>query len=56
MSSSDPVVVVTIEGSPTPCVILPTGVQRTVRLTPAVQALINRGYVTVRNSEIIEPG
>lgn len=55
MSSSEPVVVVTIEGSLTPSVILPTGAQRTVRLTPAVQGLINRGFVTVMNREVITP-
>ena len=39
--------VVTIEGSTTPSVLLPTGVRQTVRLTPTVQVLINRGFVTV---------
>lgn len=53
MSSSEPVVVVTIEGSLTPSVILPTGAQRTVRLTPSVQRLIDRGFVTVTNRETL---
>jgi hypothetical protein len=46
MSSSEPVVVVTIEGSTTPSVMLARGAQRTVRLTPTVQRLIDRGFVT----------
>lgn len=53
--SSEPVVVVTIVGSTTPSVFLPTGAQRTVRLTPTVQALINRGFVTVTAREEIHP-
>jgi hypothetical protein len=53
MSSSDPVVVVTIQGSATPSVVLARGVQRTVRLTPTVQRLIDRGYVTVTAREVL---
>lgn len=53
MSSSSEVVLVTIEGSLTPSVLLPTGEQRTVRLTETVQRLISRGFVTVTNREVI---
>jgi hypothetical protein len=53
MSSSDEIVVVTIEGSTTPCVILPTGRRQTVRLTPTVQGLINRGFVVLVDRQTI---
>jgi hypothetical protein len=52
-SSEQPVVVVTIEGSTTPSVVLARGVQRTVRLTPTVQRLIDRGYVIVMKREVL---
>lgn len=56
MPSSEPQVVVTIVGSPTPSVILPRGQSRTVVLTPRVQRLIDRGFVTVtERSEIAPP-
>lgn len=54
MSSSDPVVVVTIQGSTTPSVVLARGEQRTVRLTPTVQRLIDRGYVTVTSRTTLQ--
>lgn len=44
MSSSR---VVTITGSITPSVALARGVSRTVTLTPRIQRLIDKGYVTV---------
>lgn len=53
MSSSE-VVVVTIEGSLTPSEILPRGVRRTVRLTPTVQDLIDRGFVTVTERRVVQ--
>lgn len=51
MSSSK--TIVTIVGSITPSVILPRGEERTVLLTPRVQRLIDRGYVTVTKREEI---
>ena len=55
MSSSELITVVTIEGSATPSQLLPRGEERTVRLTSVVQALIDRGFVTVMNREVISP-
>ena len=55
MPNSEPVTVVTIVGSATPSQLLPRGQQQTVRLTSVVQALIDRGFVTVMNREVIEP-
>lgn len=54
MSSSEKVIV-TIRGSVTPSVALPRGAERTVLLTPKVQRLIDRGYVTVTKREVIAP-
>jgi len=45
--------VVTIQGSTTPSVVLARGEQRTVRLTPTVQRLIDRGYVIVTSRTIL---
>jgi len=56
MSSSDePITVVTIVGSATPSQLLPRGQQQTVRLTSVVQALIDRGFVTVTDRQVISP-
>lgn len=54
MSSSE--VIVTITGSITPSVVLPKGETRTVALTPRIQRLIDRGYVTeLARHEIAKP-
>lgn len=47
MPSSESNVIVTIEGSITPCVALKRGESRTVQLTPKIQRLIDRGFVVV---------
>ena len=55
MSSSELITVVTIEGSATPSQLLPRGQQQTVRLTSVVHALIDRGFVTVTDRQVISP-
>ena len=55
MPSSEPVVIVTIEGSLTPSVVLPRGETRTVQLTPRIQRLIDGGFVTVTARTEIAP-
>lgn len=52
MSSSK--VVVTIKGSLTPSVVVPRGEERTVILTPRIQRLIDRGYVTVTERHVVK--
>lgn len=39
--------IVTIEGSPTPCVFLPMGQQRTVTKSEFIDTLVAKGYVTI---------
>lgn len=53
--SSSKKVVVTIEGSVNPSVVLPRGARRTVVLTPRVQRLIDRGYVVVIERHAVKP-
>lgn len=53
MSSSK--TIVTIKGSTTPCVKLPRGETQTVVLTPDVQRLIDKGFVTVTERHVIAP-
>ena len=55
MPSSDSVVIVTIEGSLTPSVVLPRGETRTVQLTPRIQRLIDGGFVIVKERTEIKP-
>ena len=54
MSSSSKVVV-TIQGSVTPSVVLPRGETKTVVLTPRIQKLIDRGFVTVVEKHSVKP-
>lgn len=55
MSSSKSKVIVTIEGSVTPSVVLARGARRTVVLTDKVQKLIDRGFVVVVDRQEIPP-
>lgn len=38
---------VTIEGSLTPCVELPTGEQKTVTWTPRIDSLVEKGFIVI---------
>ena len=51
--STEGITVVTIVGSATPSQLLPRGEERTVRLTSVVQSLIDRGFVTVTDRQVI---
>lgn len=54
MSNSDSKVIVTIEGSVMPSVVLPRGETRTVALTPRIQRLIDRGFVIVKERHTVK--
>lgn len=55
MSSSEPTVIVTLEGSLTPCVALARGEQITVPLDDTWQRRIDRGFVTIVKWQEIPP-
>lgn len=52
-STEDSIVLVTLEGSVTPCVVLARGARCMVRLTPKVQRLIDRGFVVEVDRQVL---